>query len=652
MSDTAPAIAAAPNAPPQSAEAPITRYTSKQVLSGFWRAMVAIKDALALVFLLMFFMLLFGLLAGRPNVAGVITNGALVLKLDGTVSEQPAPMDPLSVFSANMPLREFRRADLVQALNAAATDNRVKAVVLDLDRFMGGGQVALGDVAAAIDTVRAANKPVLAYATAYGDDAYQLAAHASEVWTETGGGVIIAGPGGSRLYYKGLLDRFGITANIYRVGSFKSAVEPYLRSDQSPEAREAALAYANVLWDQWQQQVKRARPRAQMDQFIADPAAAMRANNNDLAVAARAAGLIDRIGTRMQFERRVAEIAGVRNNDRPWTYNRIRLDNYVAANPVAQRGERIAIVPVVGEIVDGRADAGTAGGETVAQHILDAVSDAQVKAIVLRVDSPGGSVLASERIRSALLEAKAKRLPIVVSMANVAASGGYWVSTPADRIIAEPDTITGSIGVFAVLPSFERALGNIGITSDGIATTPLSGEPDILGGVGPAFDNLAQASVEHVYARFTGLVAQSRRMQVARVEEIAEGRVWAGATARQLGLIDQFGGLEDAMKVAAQLARIDPEAIYPVYFEDGPDPFTAWLSQFRQSDPDDATAPAGWFGQVAWLRQARMVQVIADARRLISSGGVQASCLECRDWMAPPAMSAAERRQIFSLIGL
>ncbi|MEQ1687557.1 MAG: S49 family peptidase, partial [Sphingopyxis sp.] len=274
-------------------------------------------------------------------------------------------------------------------------------------------------------------------------------------------------------------------------------------------------------------------------------------------------------------------------------------------------------------------------------------------AIVLRVDSPGGSVMASERIRSALLEAKARRLPVVVSMANVAASGGFWVSTPADRILAEPDTITGSIGVFAILPSFERTLGNIGITADGITTTPLSGQPDLVGGVNPAFDTLAQASVEQIYDRFTGLVAASRRLPVARVREIAEGRVWAGATARQLGLIDTFGGLEEAVAEAARLAHLDPADVYPAYYEDGPDPFTEMLAAFNApDDEDDGMAPAGWLAQAAWLRDARMGELVGDLRRLMGATGAQAACLECGGMLAPRAPRAQDRALITRWLGL
>ena len=616
-----------------------------------WKLLVAIKDGLALLFLLLFFIVLMGLLAGRPNAAAYVPKGALVLELDGTISEQPAPIDPLSSLFGGSVMREHRASDLVRALDAAVEDDRVTAVVLDLDRFLGGGQVALGDVAAAIGRVRAADKPVLAFATGYSADAYQLAAAASEIWTAPEGGALIAGPGGSNLYYRGLIDRLGVTANIYRVGEFKSAVEPFLRADASPEAEEAQRAYATELWNQWRQQVARARPRAQIDRFVGDTGAAIAAANGDLAQASRTAGLVDRVGSRLQFARRVAALTETPDETRPWRYPRIDIDNYILANPPETGGERIALVTVAGNIVDGEAPAGTAGGDTVARHILDAVADESVKAIVVRVDSPGGSVVASEQIRAALLEARARELPVVVSMANVAASGGYWIATPANRIFAEPDTITGSIGVFAILPSFERALANIGVTADGVATTPLSGQPDIVGGVNSAFDAVAQANVEAIYGRFTGLVARARNMPVERVQDIAEGRVWAGGTARQLGLVDRFGGLEDAVAEAARLARLDPDTVHLHRFEDPEDPFAALLRSMSGEPPQrERVGPVGLFAQTAWLRQARLAQVLGDARMLLGEGGVQALCLECGDWRSPRAATGDEARWLERLL--
>ncbi|PKQ00395.1 MAG: signal peptide peptidase SppA [Alphaproteobacteria bacterium HGW-Alphaproteobacteria-13] len=599
-----------------------------------WRLLVAIKDGLALVFLLLFFTILFGLLAGRPNAALPVGKGALLIAFDGVLSEQPADIDTLTALSGSDVLRELRVRDVVQALDSAADDKRVTSVVLDFDRFLGGGQVSLAEVGEAIDRVRAKNKPVLAFATAYTTDSYQVAAHASEIWADGVGGVAIAGPGGSRLYYKGLLDRLGVTAHIYRVGTFKSAVEPFLRADQSPEAKEADLAYAGALWENWLDDVKKARPQAKIDAYITDTAGAVRAAAGDLGKASLDAGLVDRIGSRMAFNRRIGEISGTADTARPWEYNAIPLENWVAANPPKQKGSAIAVVPVVGEIVDGEAPSGTAGGETIAQHILDAASDSGVKAIVLRVDSPGGSVLASEEIRQALLAAKAKKLPIVVSMANVAASGGYWISTPADRIFAEPETITGSIGVFGILPSFDKTLAKVGITADGIATTPLSGQPDLLGGVNDEFNQLAQASVEDIYARFTGLVAKSRKQPLEKILPVAEGRVWAGGTARQIGLVDQFGGLPDALAAAAKLAKIDGD-FHAQYFEEKPSEWAKIIASLSGNGQETAALPRGWFGIAAMQRQLTEQRLMQDLSLLTRTGSVQAACLDCRAYLPP-----------------
>ncbi len=633
--------------PGPDAPRPATSFPRK-----VWNLLVAIKDGLALIFLLLFFVLLFGLLMGRPNSALPVSKGALQIELDGVVTEQPTEIDPYAALSGGNNLKEIRVRDVVHALETAAEDDRVTSVVLDLDRFLGGGQVSLAEIGGAIDKVRAKKKPVLAFATAYTTDSYQIASHASEIWADPIGGVALAGPGGSRLYYKGLMDRLGITAHIYRVGTFKSAVEPYLRSDQSPEAKEANLAYASVLWDKWLADVKAARPKAKVDAFVADAPALVAAAGNDLSKASLDAGLVDKLGSRMAFGERVADISGTEDDQRPWDYKAIPLENWVAANPPEAKGSTIAVVPVVGEIVDGEAPPGQAGGETIAEHILDAATDSSVKAIVLRVDSPGGSVMASEEIRQALLAAKAKKLPIVVSMANVAASGGYWVSTPADRIFAEPDTITGSIGVFGIIPSFDKALGKIGVTADGIATTPLSGQPDILGGVNDTFNTLAQASVEDIYARFTGLVAKSRKQPIEKIRTIAEGRVWAGGTARQLGLVDQLGGLPDALAAAARLAKVKGD-FHAKYFEEEPSEYSKILAGLLGNDTGQAHVQSGWFGVAAAQRQLLEQRLSQDVGLLTSeAGSVQATCLDCRAYRPATPRPAAGTKGPFADLAL
>lgn len=610
--------------------------------------MVGIKDALVLIFMLLFFIAIFALLSGRPNAAAV-RDGALLLDFAGVISEQPADPDPFAGLNGPV-VKQYRAGDVVRAIEQAADDNKVKVIVLDLDRFLGGGQVTLARIGDALDKARKSGKPVLSYATAYSDDSYALAAHASEIWVDPMGGALFTGPGGSRLYYKGLLDRLGVTAKVYRVGTFKSAVEPFIRSDQSPEAREMNQAYADALWQQWQAHVLAARPRAQIASFTGDPAGAVEAAGGDLSKAALAAGLIDKTGNRIAFGQRVAKLAGTGpDKERPWKFATIKFDDYLAAHKADDSGDEIAVVPVVGTIVDGKAGAGTAGGTTVANHILNAVARGDAKAIVLRVDSPGGSALASEEIRQALISARAKGLPVVVSMANVAASGGYWVATASDRIYAEPDTITGSIGVFGLIPTFSGSLDKLGIGADGITTTPLSGQPDIFGGTNAQFDRVVQASVEDIYGKFTGIVAANRKLPVERVREIAEGRVWSGGAARQLGLVDAFGGLDDAIAAAAKLAKLDPEKVHATYYEPQPDAFAAMLAELFAGEDDDEAETRGMLATLGARHMLLAARAVSDIERLVANGGsIQADCIECRPLIASAGPVHAKFSSVWS----
>ena len=620
-------------------------------VKGAWRILVAIKDGLVLLFLLLFFGALYAALSYSPRPAQTVQAGALLLDLDGSIVEQPAEISVSQLLSgAGNDMREYRLSDIVAALNAARDDAKVKAVVLNLDGFTGGGQVALARVGKALDAVRAAKKPVLAFATLYTDDSYQLAAHASEVWSDPLGGVAIMGRGGSNLYYKGLIDKLGVNTHVYRVGTYKSFVEPFIRSDQSPEAKQANQALANALWEDWQQDVTKARPRAKIASYAADPLAAAQASGGDIAKAALAAGLVDKLGDESAFGARVASLAGDAADDKAGDFATIDFAAYVKARKPANNGQ-IGVLTVAGDIVDGEAGPGTAGGDTISDLLLSALNERNLKALVVRVDSPGGSVMASEKIRSAILQAKAQGLPVVVSMGNVAASGGYWVSTPADLIFAEPDTITGSIGVFGIIPSFEGTLAKMGITTDGVRTTPLSGQPDVAGGTTPEFDGIMQLGVEDIYRRFVGLVAQSRHKTPQAVDAIAQGRVWDGGTARQLGLVDRFGGLDDAIAEAARRAKIDPATARPYSIEKQPDKWAQWLASLTKHGGEDARAPRDMLARQALVQRQWAMQAVADVKSLVTGAGVRADCLECRGYGAPRA-GADERGMLAALAAI
>ncbi len=589
---------------------------------AIWRLLVGIKDALVLIFMLLFFGMIYGALSARP---APVKNGVLDMQINGSVVEQPARARWSDVASGDR-LGQYRLRDLVQSLDKARDDSRVKAVALDLSGFTGGGQTAIGDLADAVRRVRSAGKPVIAYGVGYSDGSYLLASAASEIWLNPLGAVLVTGPGGSNLYLKGLLDKLGVTANVYRVGKFKSAVEPLIRNDMSPEARENYQALDQAELADWRARVKQARPKANVDLFLSNMNGAVAAAGGDMAKAAQVNGLVDRIGSRREFEQRLAQLGGKGGKDDD-SFARISLSSYVSDVVDDNPKGPIGIVTIAGDIVDGTAGPGTAAGDTIAKEIQAGIDDG-IKALVVRVDSPGGSVLASERIRQAELEAKAKKIPVVVSMGSVAASGGYWVSTPADFIYAEPSTITGSIGVFGIIPSFQGTLQKLGIGADGVKTTPLSGEPDVFKGPSPEASQMIQSGVDSMYARFLNVVGAARHKTPQQVDQIAQGRVWDGGTAHQLGLVDAFGGIDDAVAKAAQLAGLGNER--RVRYLEPPVSFRQQLIEtLASNENDNGAVPEDAFATLTRAPQRQLAQVVAQVRSILGGASIQARCLEC-----------------------
>jgi protease IV len=606
---------------------------------AIWKLLVGIKDALVLLLLIFFFAGLYGALSARP---APVRDGVLDLDLNGSVVEQPSRREWSDV-AGSPRIQEYRLRDLIAALDKAKDDSRVKAVALDLDGFTGGGGTAIADLSDAVRRVRASGKPVVAYGVGYTNDSYALASAASEIWLSPLGGVLISGPGGSQLYYKGLLDKLGVTANVYRVGTYKAAVEPFIRNDMSPAAKENALALDQARLETWRQEVKQARPKANIDLFLSNMNGAVAAAGGDMAKAALNAGLIDRIGDRREFEARLAELGGGAGpaND---PFKRIKLGSYVGDVVNQRPSGPIGVVTVAGTIVDGRAGLGSAGGDTIASEIEDGIRSKGIKALVVRVDSPGGSVLASERIRQALLDAKAHKIPVVVSMGSVAASGGYWVSTPADFIYAEPSTITGSIGVFAVLPSFQGTLQKLGLGADGVKTSPLAGEPDLLKGPSPEANQLLQTGVESMYGRFLGIVAASRHKTPQQIDQIAQGRVWDGGTARQIGLVDGFGGINEAIAKAAELAGLGSERGIR-YLEPQRSFRDQLIDALAEQNDGTSEAPADAFSMLARQPQQQLAAALAEVRGILSGSSIQARCIEC-----PPVAPARIDQRDLTLI--
>ena len=494
------------------------------------------------------------------------TDKALVINPIGPIVEQVIGSDdPLDNLSGDLP-RELYVGDLLEVLETAASDNRVQNILLSLDNINGTGQAVLYDVGQALQKLQDAGKNIIAVGDYYTRSGYYLASFADEIIMNTDGGIALDGFGRNRLFFKSFLEKIKVDFNVFRVGTYKSAVEPYLDNQMSEEAKEANLAYLNVLWESYKDVVSKNRGLTSDDiQHLVDNADTILANP-DLSTSAALLdyGLVDKLMPRTKARTYLKNLFGESEDKNSFArisgYDYFQLiqserdENYVE--------DKIAVIVARGTIVNGVQPPGMIGGDSTSRLIRDAHEDDTVKAIVLRVDSGGGGVFASEQIRQELLEAKEKGLTIIASMGNVAASGGYWISANAHEIWASHNTITGSIGIFGLLPTFDRALQEIGMTTDGVKTSKLDLSGDITQPLDKGLSAIIQSEIEFGYKRFIGLVSEARNIPVEDVDKIAQGRVWAGSNALELGLIDNIGDLQMAVERAAELAGIDDYSSY------------------------------------------------------------------------------------------
>ncbi len=609
-----------------------------------WRFLVGVKDLLVLILLLIFFFGLWSVLSNRASTT-VPAGGALVLNLDGSVVDQASEATLVQSATGSDVGSQRQVRDIIKAIDTARTDDRIKTIVLDLDTFVGAGEANLQSLGTALHAFRKAGKPVYAYATAYTDAGYYLAAQADKVWINPLGGVLLTGPGGANLYFKKALDKLDVDVNVFRVGTYKAAVEPFTRTESSPEAKAAEQALVDSLWKTYVADVKLARPTGDINAFLAQLPQRLGAAGGDQAKAALDAHLVDVIGTRSDFDAAMVKAVGEGEQRSFGTFKGLTLDRYMAATSslVPAHGPAVGVVYVTGNIVDGEAPRGSAGGTTISRAIAKAIADNDdIKALVVRVDSGGGSVLASEEIRQALMDAKKSGLPIVASFGPVAASGGYWVSTAADEVYAQPSTITGSIGVFAIIPSFNRSLAEFGIGTDGVKSTPYSGEPDVIRGLSPETKVILQASVEDIYRRFTTLVATARKLPVAEVDRIGQGRVWSGDTALALKLVDGMGGLDVAVKAAARRAGLKGD-VRTIDIERPEPPYVALLRSFAGGPGEDEDQAArDPFAKLAMASRLQLLAAVGDLGTMASGPTMQAACLECSGLGSPRTAAATK----------
>jgi protease-4 len=527
---------------------------------GWWLLDGTRKVLLNLLLLALLIAIVVGLATRGPKALQDKTT--LVLDLKGALVEQfsGSAREQLMAQVQGQAQKQTRLRDVLRALEAAAKDDKISAVALRLDDFNGAGLASLHEVAAGLARFKASGKPLLAYGDNYSQRSYFLAAQANEIYLHPMGGVMIEGFGRYRNYYKDALDRLGVSANVIRVGTYKSFAEPYFANGPSKASIEAESYLYGELWSGYTtaiEKVRKLEPGA-IALGIEQLPQRLEALKGDSAQLALKAKLIDGIKTR--DEMRDLLIARGAIDEKSKSFRQVDLSAYLGQLKKPQPSkQQVGIVVAEGEIVDGEAGPGRIGGDSTAKLIRQAREDEDTKAIVLRVNSPGGSAFASEIVRRELELARKAGKPVVVSMGDVAASGGYWISMSADAVIADAATVTGSIGVFGMLPTGDKLLEKLSIHTGGTTTTWLAGGFDPRRPLDPRLASTVQSGVNHIYAEFTGRAAQARKKSVAEIDAVAQGRVWTGAQALDRGLIDRLGSFDDAVQAAAKLAKLEGE---------------------------------------------------------------------------------------------
>ena len=602
-----------------------------RLLKGIWRVLSGISRVITVLAPLVFvaiFVIAFSAGLSDSTPEPLPEKAALLIAPSGPLVEDAPPVDPVSAFLNQDYDQPTLLNDLVRAIRWAAEDDRITALVLDLENLAGPSTSQTLEISDAMAEFQAAGKPVIAAGDFYTQANYLLASHADHILLHPEGGMFLEGFSVYRSYLKTFLEKIRVTMHVFRAGESKSAVEPYLRDDMSETERRIVTQWLGVLWSTYTQHAEAGRdlPEGEMDRFIADFGGRLQASNNDLAETILAGGWVDVLADHSEMEDALAEWVGV--TDEEGHAEMIGLGRYVddvkASLSLELEGlPLIAIVPVEGTIVPGDSEGGMAGSDTITGYIDMVLEAEDLAAVVLRVNSPGGSVFASDLIRRKLAEVRAAEIPVVVSMGSVAASGGYWIAAEADEIWALPTTITGSIGAFSAFPTIEGVIDYIGVKVDGLGTTPLAGAASLNRGLSPEMSNIVQALSYGAYEDFIELVATGRNMSDADVREIADGIVWIGADAAEIGLVDQLGGLQEAVESAAALAGVDQwrtgRTQVPPSFE------SILLEEVSRSFSASVLPKGGWFESlVEGIRP--VVKGVSDLRDPMH---VYAQCLAC-----------------------
>lgn len=536
-----------------------------RVLKLCWKALCFIRDLVMNVVFLGFVLLLMAIISfssGGKKFTTLTEEGGLLLNLDGYLADNRDDtlrwQDALSELNGEYVPRKISTFDVVSAIEYAQQDPQIKGLVLDLNHFEGADLPALDFIGATINRFKESGKPVIAYADNYTQGQYYLASFANEIYLNTIGQVDIHGLAQENLYFKDMLDKLAVTPHIFRVGTYKSAVEPFMRNDMSVEAKTNMQRWLNLMWNHYTSMVSENRHIKSSDllpaakQYLAE----LKTLKGDSTRYAQKRGLVTHLTTRFDLEKKLTALFG-KNAD--GEANLVAFDDYLTQfpdrlTPQDNSPNKIAVVNVEGTIIDGESDEENVGGDTIARLLRKAYDDKAVKAVILRVNSPGGSAFASEIIRQEAENLQKIGKPVIVSMGAMAASGGYWISSTSDYIIADANTITGSIGIFAMFPTFENSIKKIGMNADGVSTTELANTSTFSPLAKPVQD-IYQTEIEHGYDRFLEIVSKGRQISKTQVDKLAQGQVWLGSDASQNGLVDEMGSFNEAINKAEQLVN-------------------------------------------------------------------------------------------------
>lgn len=593
------------------------------------------KIIVNLVFFVVLFLFVLALTSDDGQIQ-VPDSSALILDIKGDIVEQTVEIDPMNAFleeALDQPAEnpEVLLQDIIDVIERAKNDKRIKVLVIKPQGIQRAGITKLSMISKAIDSFKSSGKKVIAVGDGYSQDQYYFATMADEIWLNPNGWLLLDGYGRYQMYYKSALDKLAISKHIFRVGTYKSAVEPYMRDDMSPEAKEANQAWLNDLWTQYKQDVATRREFSveNFDETVSVLLDKLERVDGKIAQYALNNHWVDALKTREDINKSLIELVGNKNGQ---TYNHIGFKDYLRATkplmPITNPNrDAVALIVAKGTILDGKRSPGSIGGDSTASYLRKARLNDRVKAVVLRVDSPGGSAFASDVIRQEVELLKAAGKPVVASMGTYAASGGYWISAAADKIIASPTTITGSIGIYGFMMTFENSLEKLGVFTDGVGTTELAGV-GVTTGLNEGVSKIFQLSIERGYQDFIELVATNRNMTFEQVDNVAQGRVWSGIQAKNLGLVDELGSLNDAIRIAAEMASLSDYEQLLIEKELSPQDLF-WKNFFAESAsflptkaPDTTPVP------VRQLIKSIVAEYNAIAE-LNDPQGIYAKCLAC-----------------------